>query len=88
MASPARQNPQSQARRRAGKRLHEAIRDLQVDIRAIAKATGVDLVTLQNLHKFTPHLSTIEKVSEYLEALAREKRAARKRAIASAATDA
>lgn len=69
----SRSNPQSRARRRAGRRLAALIAEYDVDLRQIAKDTGVDLVTLQNLDKFTPHLNTIEKVAVYLEEIAREK---------------
>jgi len=78
LSTSSRQNAQSKARRRAGRRLAEAIADLNVNIGEIAKDTGVDRVTLDNLHSFTPHLSTIERVSRYLEDIAKEKYQERK----------
>lgn len=42
-----------------------------LDIKQIAKETSIDIVTLENLSKFTPHLSTIEKLAKYLEKVAR-----------------
>lgn len=45
-----------------------------LDPRQIAKDTGVDLITLTNLATFTPHLRTIERVSAYLQKVARGRR--------------
>ncbi len=67
---------QSNGRRRAGKKLKEVMQDLNISARQISRATGVDAVTLGNLDRFTPHLSTIERVSVYLEQIARERRKA------------
>lgn len=70
----SRTNSQSRARRKAGRRLMEVIEQYGLDIRQVARDTGVDLVTLKNLRNFTPHLHTIEKISVYLEQLARDRR--------------
>lgn len=67
---------QSNGRRRAGKKLKSVMQDLNVSARQISQATGVDIVTLGNLDRFTPHLSTIERVSSYLERIARGRRKA------------
>lgn len=68
----AKANKQSIARRRAGRRLMEVIKLYELDLKMIAKETKVDLVTLENLDRFTPHLNTIERVSIYLEMIARK----------------
>lgn len=73
-----RQNAQSRARRRTAKRLIEIITEFDIPLREIAKKTGIDLVTLTSLSKFTPHLATIEKLSKYLEAYIKEEFAKRK----------
>lgn len=69
----SRSNPQSCARRRAGRNLMEIIEHYQLDVRQIAKDTGIDLITLQNLRTFTPHLHTIERISVHLQQVARER---------------
>lgn len=71
----SRTNTQSRARRRAGRRLMEVIEHYGLDLRLVSRDTGIDLVTLKNLRNFTPHLHTIEKISIYLEGVARERRA-------------
>lgn len=68
-------NKQSVARRRAGRRLMEVIKKYNLNLRTVARETGVDLVTLENLKTFTPHLNTIERVSVYLEQIARLRQA-------------
>ena len=84
-------SPRARARRRAGKRLAEIIAEYALDLRQVRKDTGIDLITLENLARFTPHVSTIERVAEYLEGIARqrqEERAKEKRAKeASSASD-
>ena len=68
----AKANKQSVARRGAGRRLMEVIKRYDLNLRVVSRETGVDLVTLKNLQKFTPHLNTIERVSIYLEQVARK----------------
>lgn len=75
----SRSNAQSRARRRAGRNLMEIIERYELDIHQIAKDTGVDLITLENLATFTPHLRTIERVSAYLQRIARQRRGAKRR---------
>jgi len=73
----ARSNLQSRQRRRAGQRLKSIIDEFGLTTREIAEATGIDRVTLDNLMKFTPQLSTIERLAKYLEAEARKRAAAK-----------
>ena len=65
-----RSNSQSLARRRAGRQLAEIIKEYGLNLRKISKDTGVDIITLSNLATFTPHLTTIEKIADYLEKIA------------------
>jgi hypothetical protein len=62
-----RANAQSRARRQAGKQLMDIIESYGLELKHVAKETGIDLVTLRNLKTFTPHLQTIGKISAYLE---------------------
>jgi len=45
---------------------------LHKNLRQVAKATGIDMDALQRLSTGTPKVETLEKISEYVEALARE----------------
>jgi hypothetical protein len=76
----SRQNAQSRARRKEGRRLAEVIRELGTSCAEISKITGIDRTTLENLDEFTPHLSTIARVSKYLEGVAKERRKKQRRA--------
>lgn len=70
---PGQQNIEALARRRAARKLWRAMRRLDLDIVETAREAGIDRVTLENLCKFTPHLRTLEKVSAYLERIARQR---------------
>lgn len=60
-------------RKSTSKKLIEIIQLYNLDLKQIAKDTGIDMVTLKNLSKFTPHLRTVEKLSRYLENIAKNK---------------
>ena len=64
---------QVDARRKAGRKLAEIIEHLGLLHKDISKATGVDMITIQNLTKFTPHILTIERIAAYIEKVTRKK---------------
>ena len=84
----SRTNPQAKARRRAGKRLQKLINRYSLPLKKIAKDTGIDMLTLQNLETFTPHLRTIEKIAKYIEGIARERSGGIRKQLLEAATSA
>lgn len=73
----ARRNSQSTARRKAARRLLKVIKHYNLDSRTISKETGIDLITVDGLHKSTPHLITIERISQFLEDETKKRKAIR-----------
>jgi hypothetical protein len=67
-------NPRADARKTVGRKLAEAIDRLELPIQTIAKATGIDPVTLRGLKQAAPQIRTIETLSRYLQDVHRQRR--------------
>jgi hypothetical protein len=69
------QNDAAKRRRRAARRVYGYLQrlDLTDHLKDVSKATGIDLDTLRNLRKGTPKLETLDRISRYIERVARER---------------
>lgn len=71
-------NAEARRRRLVAKRLHGYLKRLGLhnDLRRVARATGIGMDVLKQLATGTPKIETLEKISEYVEKIARERSAA------------
>jgi hypothetical protein len=69
------QNDAARRRRRAARRVYGYLQQLDLSLKVVSKATGIDMDTLRNLKVGTPKLETLDRISRYIEKVAREKEA-------------
>ena len=66
-----RDNPERQRRRNRARDLHEAIQLLGLDIKDVARGSGVFVAAVESLAFRGPHDNTLDSVSLYVERVAR-----------------
>jgi len=71
-------NSEARRRRLVAKRLHLYLKRLGLhnNLKQVSRATGIDMDVLRHLATGTPKIETLEKISEYVEKVAREHSAA------------
>ena len=67
-------NPRADARKIIGRKLADAVERLGIPVPVIARATGLDPVTLRGLDRAAPQIRTIEALSQYLQGVYRDRR--------------